>query len=240
MTTTSCNEVDVTTASQWINAGHAVLVDVREPAEHASSHIPQATLMPLSRIKSESLASPPHRSRKLIVHCQAGGRSAQVARQWTAQGDMEVYSMTGGINEWKSAGLPVAQSTQRPRLDVQRQLQITIGLGVLTGVTLGAFVSPWFLVLAGVFGAGLTLAGITGLCPLAMLIAKMPWNQRAVAGANAAPAKGASCCAIPTAADAPAASPLSEADASCCSKSSGDPASHSQTTGAACSLPPLR
>jgi hypothetical protein len=48
---------------------------------------------------------------------------------------------------------------------------------ILTGVTLGAFVNSWFLALAAFFGAGLTFAGATGTCGLALLLMKMPWNR---------------------------------------------------------------
>ena len=48
---------------------------------------------------------------------------------------------------------------------------------VLTGVAFGAFVNPWFLAMAAFFGAGLTFAGATGTCGLALVFFRMPWNQ---------------------------------------------------------------
>ncbi len=56
---------------------------------------------------------------------------------------------------------------------------------VLTGVALGAFASTWFLVIAAFFGAGLTFAGATGTCWLALLLMKAPWNRPAAASADA-------------------------------------------------------
>jgi hypothetical protein len=47
----------------------------------------------------------------------------------------------------------------------------------LTGVVPGAFVSHWFFALSGFVGAGLIFAGVTGICGMAMLLAKMPWNR---------------------------------------------------------------
>ena len=41
---------------------------------------------------------------------------------------------------------------------------------------MGSLVSPWFLALAAFFGAGLTFAGATGTCGLALLLMKLPWN----------------------------------------------------------------
>jgi hypothetical protein len=41
-----------------------------------------------------------------------------------------------------------------------RQVQITAGSLILVGTLLGAFVSPWWLILSGFVGAGLVFAGI--------------------------------------------------------------------------------
>ena len=86
---------------------------------------------------------------------------------------------------WRRARLPVREG--RKRLPVDRQVQLIAGTMVLTGVALGALVHPWFLVIAAFFGAGLTFAGATGTCGLALLLLKMPWN-RLPAGLPAGPA----------------------------------------------------
>lgn len=177
--------VDVLTASQWLETNQALLVDVREPAEHAGLHIPGAHLLPLSRIKQTP--APEHADRKLIVHCKAGGRSKQACQTWAETSSGPIYWLEGGIEAWQQAGLPTQKSISAPRLDVQRQLQLVIGLGGLIGLTLGLLVSPWFFTIAFIFAGGLTMAGITGLCPLAMIIARMPWNQRGQASAMPLP-----------------------------------------------------
>jgi hypothetical protein len=75
---------------------------------------------------------------------------------------------------------------------------------VLTGVGLGLVVSPWFLALAAFFGAGLTFAGATGTCGLALVLMKLPWNAtRALPGETggavcAAGGGPAPTCAAPT------------------------------------------
>jgi hypothetical protein len=48
---------------------------------------------------------------------------------------------------------------------------------VLIGSLLAYFVNPLFFLMTGFFGAGLTFAGLSGFCGLAVLMAKMPWNQ---------------------------------------------------------------
>lgn len=61
-----------------------------------------------------------------------------------------------------------------------RQVQITTGLLILTGVVLGWFVNPAFYALSAFVGAGLTFAGATGWCGMAMLLKAMPWNRASV------------------------------------------------------------
>jgi len=51
------------------------------------------------------------------------------------------------------------------------------------GVVLGWLVAPEFYLLSGFVGAGLTMAGVTGFCGMARLLALMPWNRRAFAAA---------------------------------------------------------
>ena len=55
----------------------------------------------------------------------------------------------------------------------------------LTGAILALTVHPNWVFLCAFFGAGLTMAGSTGWCGLAILMSKMPWNRVA----------GQSCCA---------------------------------------------
>jgi hypothetical protein len=52
---------------------------------------------------------------------------------------------------------------------------------VLAGVVLGFLFGPAFFGLAGFVGAGLLLAGATGWCGMARLLAAMPWNRSALA-----------------------------------------------------------
>lgn len=59
---------------------------------------------------------------------------------------------------------------------VMRQVQLVVGLMVLTGTLVAWLVTPWGLVLCGLAGAGLLQAAATGICPMELLIAKMPWN----------------------------------------------------------------
>jgi rhodanese-related sulfurtransferase len=158
------------------------LVDVREPVEHAEEHIMGAKLIPLSQL--EKRASEIDRNSPLVLMCRSGKRGGEALKKLQALGFTDVRNLEGGILAWKAAGLPVGTSGKKV-FPLMQQVQLTIGLGVLTGAILALTVNPNWVFLCAFFGAGLTMAGSTGWCGLAILMSKMPWNRVA----------GQSCCA---------------------------------------------
>jgi hypothetical protein len=65
-----------------------------------------------------------------------------------------------------------------PVISLERQVRITAGALVVIGVALGWFVHPGFYGLSAFIGAGLVFAGVTDICGLCVLLAKLPWNKR--------------------------------------------------------------
>lgn len=160
---------------QWQQAGEAVIIDVREPFEYAQERIDGAELHPLSAFDANAIREK-HGDRKLVFQCRSGRRSLDAAERYAQCGGAP-YHLAGGIEAWKTSGQPVEKPKGAPKIGVMRQVQMTAGSLVLIGVLLGAFVSPWFLILSGFVGAGLVFAGASGWCGMAMLLAKMPWNR---------------------------------------------------------------
>jgi rhodanese-related sulfurtransferase len=157
---------------QW-DERHVLLVDVREPAEYAAEHIPGSTLEPLSRFNAARFAD---LGEPVVLICQSGRRAQQVAIQLTQAGIRDVQVLSNGIAGWKAAGYVLERGKGAP-LSLARQVQITAGALVLLGTLLGAFLSPAWLLLSAMMGAGLVYTGATGSCILALLLARMPWNH---------------------------------------------------------------
>jgi rhodanese-related sulfurtransferase len=176
--------VEVTPAllEQWLEAGDTVLIDVREDFEHAAERIDGAQHIPLSKLDTRALREA-HGAKRVVFHCRAGRRSADAAERYRV-GDEHVFHLAGGLQAWKASGRGATRSLSAPRIDVMRQVQMTAGSLVLIGVLLGAFVSPWFLVLSGFVGTGLIFAGASGWCGMAMLLGRMPWNRRGSASCS--------------------------------------------------------
>lgn len=167
--------IDANTLKSWLDNGEAVLVDVREPGEHGASRIPGAFHLPLAKVSKSAL--PDAARKKLVIHCKAGKRGGMACEKLLAEDpNLELYNLEGGLDAWSQAGHEVKTSGKFfPPLD--RQVQLTIGIGVVAGSALGYFVNPAWFLLSGFFGLGLINAGLTGWCGLALLMAKMPWNQ---------------------------------------------------------------
>lgn len=166
-------------AAKWLAAGQAILVDVREPDEFKAEHIACAVSVPLgsaARLFGD-LQIP--LERKVIFQCQKGGRGEQACRLVgsAAQGHA-LYNLTGGLAAWKEAGLPVAgaQSSGGP-ISIFRQVQIGAGLFVLISVLAGFKGYRAGFVVAGMVGAMLVFAGVSGWCGMALVLAKAPWNR---------------------------------------------------------------
>jgi rhodanese-related sulfurtransferase len=171
-------EVDARTVKAWLDAGEAVLIDVREPDEHAREHIASATLVPLSRFDPGAI---PDGGAKVVLHCRHGRRSMDAATRLVNAGRPAVYSLTGGLEGWKAAGLEVRENRRVP-ISLMRQVQITIGILLLAGAAL-ATLSLGFLIVPAFIGAGQVFAGLSGTCGLAALLSLAPWNRLSKTGA---------------------------------------------------------
>ena len=82
----------------------ATVIDVREPEEFATGHVPGARLVPLATVP-QVLADLPA-DEPVYVICQVGGRSAQAAGYLSQRG-FDARSVDGGTGDWLAAGLPV-------------------------------------------------------------------------------------------------------------------------------------
>jgi rhodanese-related sulfurtransferase len=97
-------EVNVQDAHAALAKG-AVLIDVREPWEHAQRRIPTAVLIPLNELPDRVAEIPADQD--IYVHCRAGGRSAKAVEYLRQAGRPRSVNVGGGIDAWATAGLPV-------------------------------------------------------------------------------------------------------------------------------------
>ncbi len=81
----------------------AILLDCREPHEHAMIHIPNSVFIPLAQVALKVEEKIP-RDSKVIVYCARGNRSALATDTMMNLGYTDVVSMSAGIAGWVDAG----------------------------------------------------------------------------------------------------------------------------------------
>lgn len=168
----SLQSIDPVHAKRLIDEG-ALLVDIREPDEHARERVPGARNRPLANLADLRTGD----AKVVIFHCRSGARTGANAERLAGAVDCPAYLLEGGLDAWKQAGLPVELDSRQP-IEIMRQVQIAAGGLVLLGVVLGTWVAPAFYGLSAFVGAGLAFAGVSGWCGMAKLLAFMPWNRR--------------------------------------------------------------
>lgn len=189
--------VNVSELAQCCGAGPVQLVDVRSPGEFASGHVPGAVNIPMEQV--ESRLGDLREGCRVVLICQSGSRARTVA-EWLRAARPDVVCLEGGTAAWLRAGQPVVQSVNS-RWSLERQVRLGAGVLMLIGVALGLGVSRGWLTLSVLAGLGLTMAGLTGFCPMAVMLARLPWNRvrqpgtGSAAGAGTAAGSGPGCSA---------------------------------------------
>ena len=92
-------------AEALIAEGDLDVIDVRDPRDWASGHLPGARSLPLDELRADPRGRLPRD--RILFACARGMRSLTAAELAEATGKAEVYSLDGGILAWAGAGLPV-------------------------------------------------------------------------------------------------------------------------------------
>lgn len=101
--------LSVEEAKEKLEAGEAVMVDVRNPDEYAEIHAKGVRLIPVNTVMNEVDQIREFAGDKDVLFiCKSGQRSALAAEYATAAGltDRELYNVEGGTQAWIKAGYP--------------------------------------------------------------------------------------------------------------------------------------
>lgn len=179
--------MDVPTARALLATNpDTLIVDVRTPAEFETAHIAGAINLPLDQVDAHLGRIVADAGGRMLLICQSGNRATQACTKLASAGLTDAAVMTGGMGAWIAAGAPVERGRQRWSLE--RQVRLTAGLIVLIAVLAGIWL-PGAQYLAGVIGAGLTVAALTDTCAMGALLARLPYNRGAGCDVDAAMAR---------------------------------------------------
>jgi rhodanese-related sulfurtransferase len=95
-------QVDVDTLERALQHDRAYVLDVREPEEYDTAHVPGAINIPQAELASRLDRIP--RDRPLYAICQGGFRSRRAAQFLRQVGFESVVNVDGGTSEWMEAG----------------------------------------------------------------------------------------------------------------------------------------
>ena len=104
-------EIDVAEAKGMVGDPNVVFLDVREPPEVANTgRIPGAVHVPRGLLEFQADPNAPtHKaeldpSKKIVINCASGGRSALAAKTLQDMGYKDVVNMLGGMTAWLESG----------------------------------------------------------------------------------------------------------------------------------------
>jgi len=103
------SKVSLLQATQMINQGKTLVLDVREANEFAAGHLPDARNIPLKDLPQRIGELDKAKGKNVIVVCQSGIRSPKAAGLLNRAGFDTVFSLNGGLAAWQAQGMPIAK-----------------------------------------------------------------------------------------------------------------------------------
>ena len=105
----SADQVSLDLARTEHEAGRAVLIDIREPDEHATGVAAGARLLPMRQLASGLAEIPADPHQPVLLICNTQNRSRATLRALRERGYAHVRYVQGGMSEWARRGWPMVK-----------------------------------------------------------------------------------------------------------------------------------
>lgn len=96
-------------ATQYMNQGKTLVLDVRSAEEFATGHLPNSKNIPLKELESRIKEIEKSKSNVVITVCASGVRSSSAVAVLNKAGFEQTFSLDGGVAAWQSQGLPTVK-----------------------------------------------------------------------------------------------------------------------------------
>ena len=103
------DSVSLEVARAELEAGRVILIDIREPGEHATGVATGAQLLPMRQIKRRLSEIPADGAKPVLLICHTQNRSSATLLALREQGFGHVRFVQGGMSEWVRRGWPVVK-----------------------------------------------------------------------------------------------------------------------------------
>jgi rhodanese-related sulfurtransferase len=90
-------------------AGRVVLIDIREPLEHATGVAKGAQLLPMRQLSTRLSEIPPADGKPVLLICNTQNRSSATLRALRERGYAHVRYVDGGMSEWARRNWPMVK-----------------------------------------------------------------------------------------------------------------------------------
>lgn len=101
--------VSLETARAELESGRAILIDIREPEEHATGVAPGARLLPMRQLGARLREIPLDPKKPVLLICNTQNRSGATLRALRQRGYGHVRYVSGGMSEWARRGWPLVK-----------------------------------------------------------------------------------------------------------------------------------
>lgn len=105
LATPEADRISLDAAREALAKGEALLIDIREPDEHALGVAPEARRLPLSQIAQRVGEIPT--DRPVLLICRTQNRSSRLAQALRKQGYEQVRYVDGGMKAWQERGYTI-------------------------------------------------------------------------------------------------------------------------------------
>lgn len=90
-------------------AGKVLMIDIREPQEHATGVAQGVVLMPMGQVAQRMAEIPRQADQPVLLICNTQNRSRAVTEALKEQGFTNVRYVNGGMSEWAKRGWPMVK-----------------------------------------------------------------------------------------------------------------------------------
>lgn len=93
-------------ATQKMNAGEAVILDVRDESEFKGGHLLNARSMPVNKLAERMHEIEKFKEKDILIYCDNGMRTSRALSKLKKSGFTQLSSLAGGLVAWEKANLP--------------------------------------------------------------------------------------------------------------------------------------
>lgn len=90
-------------------SGKVLMIDIREPQEHATGVVQGVVLLPMSQVAQRVAEIPKQVDRPVLLICNTQNRSRAVTEALQEQGFTNIRYVEGGMSEWARRGWPMVK-----------------------------------------------------------------------------------------------------------------------------------